>query len=297
MVYDPGKGYNPSAPVAAGQGQTAVDAALTDPGQVPANTSGTSTASAKYYNQLVPGTRTLLEQVPGAGAIGQRWGGGKNLGQMQADLYQMGVDDTQSLVDLQTQLIQAGLLDPRAKQFALGSVTPGDPTDLAYTRLLSEAIKTGSDYGNLLSDLATNPRNTRGQRNYGFLQQITAGQKAGAGPAAHTDVLDLTDPAVLRDTAHAAFKDVTGKGRAQGDQFVEKFVQAFQGRQLAAQQGVNAAQDATAATGQSRAVTVSAPDASADASAFARSTDPAAAGAHDITKQFSSFLKLLGGVV
>jgi hypothetical protein len=208
MGYDPNKGYAPTATAAPGQGQSAVDAALTD---VPANTAGTSSGAAKYLNQNIPGTRTLIESVPGAGVIGQRWTAPKTLGQMQADLYQMGTDNIDGLTALQTLLVKAGLLDPRARQFALGSVSPGDPTDSAYTRLLSEAIKTGGDYNVILNGLASNPRNSRGQRNWTLLQQQQAAAATSGAGRTSSESFSLTDPNAARDLVNTALQNRLGR--------------------------------------------------------------------------------------
>lgn len=124
-----------------------------------------------------------------------------------------------------------------------------------------------------------------------------------------TDVVNLQDPATIREAAHQAFKAVTGKGGATDDAKVRKFVQTFTAAQLAAQRGVNRAQDrAEAATraaqesgGQSgpmsQEVDLTMPDLGSRAQEFAAAQDPAGAGATKVADKFASFIKLLGGVV
>lgn len=290
MPYDPGQNYaaNP-APTAAGQGQTAIDAAQSDTG-VAANTSGTSSGANRYYNQIVPGTRP--RSSPDRDPRGVIWGPGKTLGQMQSDLYSLGVSDTDSLAALQTQLIKAGLLDPRARQFSLGSVSVGDPTDAAYTRLLSEAIKTGGDFNVLLDSLASNPRNTRGQRNYDLLTQQQAAL-AGAGTVTSSSYT-LTDPNRARMLVSDAMSNHLGR-KARPEE-VQDFIQTLHSSEQA-----NPAHQTQHYGGNglptSSVATSSPPDPSAMADAYAYGTQDRANEAGSMAEVgFLSVLERMLGV-
>lgn len=124
-----------------------------------------------------------------------------------------------------------------------------------------------------------------------------------------TDVVNLQDPATIRGAAHAAFKSVTGKGRATDDAKVRKFVDAFTAAQANAQRTVNQAQDRAEATTRaaqesggasgpmSQEVDLTMPDLGSRASEFAASEDAAGAGATKVADKFGAFVKMLGGIV
>lgn len=125
----------------------------------------------------------------------------------------------------------------------------------------------------------------------------------GPGGGGGVDVVNVADPASLREAAHAAFKAVTGKGRAVDDKKVQQFVQAFTAAQVGSQRTTNRAQNAAAALtatgvpGPAQEVQQMTPDLGSRATEFAQNADPAGAGAHKITEKFDMFIRLLGGIV
>lgn len=129
-----------------------------------------------------------------------------------------------------------------------------------------------------------------------------------------TDIIQTQDPSTVRQAAHAAFKAATGRGRKIGDPVVEKFIAAFTAEQTGAQRTVNRAQDQAELTNRARQeaadagldvgqgpvsqeVRVAAPDLQSSVDEYVQNAAPAEVGAHNVTKQFDGFLKILGGIV
>lgn len=300
MPYNPGSNYGQTpAPSAAGQGQTALETAQAD--SIPANTSGTSSGSAKYFGQLVPGSQTVIARAgEGSGVRGQVYDGGKTLGQMQADLYDLGVADPDTVAALQTQLIKAGLLSPTAKNFSLGSVSAGDPTDKAYMRLLTEAIKTGGDYNVMLSTLATNPKNTRGVKNWDLFQRMTAAQTAQASGAGTTtsQSFNLTDPNHARQLVKDALANRLGRTATPDD--ISQFTNSLRQAELSApSRETDTYAGGGAGLPTTRVSYSTPPDPAAMADAFAVGTQPRAneAGAQSEVGFMNVLQRLVGNRV
>lgn len=144
------------------------------------------------------------------------------------------------------------------------------------------------------------------------VQSSTTEDKQARAYATRTDVVNLQDPATIRDTLRQAWKQETG--RAPKPQQLDTFVKVFRSAQANAQRTVNSAQDRAEAATRAAQDTVDAggtpdpaplsqevdltmPDLASRAQEYARAQDPSGAGAHDIAGKFGMFVKLLGGIV
>lgn len=100
--------------------------------------------------------------------------------------------DQQGFIDLQTQLVQAGFLDPRASSFHIGEVLPGDATYRAYEQAMSEAITSNRNLNDVIQGLVADTNNKTGQAYYNTLQSML-GQKPVTLTAVHTTVPGTAD--------------------------------------------------------------------------------------------------------
>lgn len=222
----------------------------------------------------------------------------KPFSQYTLDFYKL---DRTALTQFQSRAYQAGLYGNAKPRY-------GDPNDDVAYSIWQDIGKRAAGF------TAAGQKFTPGDVLDMAVQSTPADQRQARAYQTRVDVVQTQDPATIRQAAHDAFKEATGRGRKQGDPVVERFVKAFTARQVGAQQTVNraqdqselayrAAQDSADAGGSpgsgavSRAVRVSTPDLGADAAAFAQQTAPGEVGAHGVAKQFDTFLKLLGGVV
>lgn len=205
----------------------------------------------------------------------------------------------EAIARIQQGLSLAGLIGPDTR-YHLGVA---DPTTISrYRTLLGYANQGGVTAEEALQELIANPVDNAG----------SSSLKRNTSTSVNT--VTLQDPATLRAAAHAAFKSATGRGRQVDDKAVDRFVREFQKQQADPQRHVQKIQDQEAAkqlereqtlaaggdpgnAAFSREVDVTMPDMQSRADEFARTQAPAEAGAHDISNQFNTFLKLLGGVL
>jgi hypothetical protein len=206
-----------------------------------------------------------------------------------------------ALTQFQTRAYQAGLYGNAKPRY-------GDPNDDVAYAIWSDIGKRAAGFQ------AAGQKFTPGDVLDMAVQSAPADQRQARAYETRTDVVRSEDPATVRAAAHAAFKEITGKGRKVDDAKIRKFVEVFTAKQVGEQRRVNSAQDSAATAARAAQDTADAggtpadspvsqevrqvmPDLGADAAEYAQASDPAAAGAHAITKQFDSFLRLLGGVI
>lgn len=242
----------------------------------------------KGYVYSIPGTASRPTPGSAAALVYANNEGGTST--IVPPRYQTGAEleprgySPENIAVLQQNLAAAGLIGPQTK-FRLGVWDA--PSVSAYRQLLTYANQGGLSREDALAELLTSPL-------------VDPSGSGSSGRQTRTDVVSVEHPDTIRAAAHAAFKAATGRGRAVNDKTIEKFVAAFQAQQIGAQRKVNRAQDAVAELEDgpvSQEVQVTTPDLGSSAEAFAQNQAPAEVGAHNITKQFDGFLRLLGGIV
>jgi hypothetical protein len=146
---------------------------------------------------------------------------------------------------LQQQLAAAGLIGPQTR-FRLGVWDSASVN--AYRNLLSYANQGGIGREDALQDLLANPSVKPGDMMGGV------GGSVSAGPQFSTrlNTYEASDPASVRQTAEAAFKQALGRKPKKDE--LAKFMSGFLGREKDSQGVVFAAQDRLEAASRDRAM-------------------------------------------
>ena len=132
------------------------------------------------------------------------------------------INDPDSTVSLQEQLIQAGYLSPKARSFVPGALSENDATFYAVNNLLDDSIRSGKPFDEILQKkVANHPKAAEANYAY-YLNKFGAGGQGGT--AASTTVKDrttslatLASPTDAQSALTQAMRDHLGRAPTKGE--------------------------------------------------------------------------------
>lgn len=290
-----------AVPTVPGQGQTGLGS---DPiaGDMAPTNQGLSQGAQQWWNTPVTTGVGLsvsrLQDAPDNAPAGVRTRGG-----MLQQLLDSSDSDPQSVINLQEELIQAGLLAPTAKVLnSLGTVLPNDPTYNVFKKIVDKAVDTGSSVEAVLSDAeSSNPQRASSYWNqYQAFQREQQAAAQGATQPIKTERTThvLTDPNAALQLVQNSLESHLGR-RANPDE-VAQFTSLLRGQEMAHPERESDTYGSAVAAGGYRLPTQvdtfsQRPDPAAMADAFARSSQ---GRANEVGQQNEiDFTKVLAGMM